>query len=134
MNKPKPFDISAEIVREAFYRVKENKGAAGVDGQTVEDFEENLERNLYKVWNRMSSGTYIPPAVRAVEIPKIDGGVRTLGVPTVADRVAQMVVKLYLEPEVEPRFHEDSYGYRQKICVAGCLSGAAKLLEAGMGS
>ena len=112
MNKPKPFDISAEIVREAFYRVKENKGAAGVDGQTVEDFEENLERNLYKVWNRMSSGTYIPPAVRAVEIPKIDGGVRTLGVPTVADRVAQMVVKLYLEPEVEPRFHEDSYGYR----------------------
>ena len=112
MNKPKPFDISAEIVREAFYRVKENKGAAGVDGQTVEDFEENLERNLYKVWNRMSSGTYIPPAVRAVEIPKIDGGVRTLGVPTVADSVAQMVVKLYLEPEVEPRFHEDSYGYR----------------------
>ena len=112
MNKPKPFDISAEIVREAFYRVKENKGAAGVDGQTVEDFEENLERNLYKVWNRMSSGTYIPPAVRAVEIPKIDGGVRTLGVHTVADRVAQMVVKLYLEPEVEPRFHEDSYGYR----------------------
>jgi len=112
VNKPKPFDISEEIVREAFYRVKENKGGAGVDSQTVADFEKNLERNLYKIWNRMSSGTYIPPAVRAVEIPKKDGGVRKLGVPTVADRVAQMVVKLYLEPKVEPVFHTDSYGYR----------------------
>ncbi len=112
MSKPKPFDISKEIVEEAFYRVKANQGAAGVDGQTIEDFEKDLERNLYKIWNRMSSGTYFPPAVRTVEIPKKDGGVRKLGVPTVADRVAQMVVKLHLEPKVEPHFHEDSYGYR----------------------
>lgn len=112
MSKPKPFNISKEIVREAFYRVKANQGAAGIDGKTIEDFEKDLERNLYKIWNRMSSGTYFPPAVRTVEIPKKDGGVRKLGVPTVADRVAQMVAKLYLEPKVEPHFHEDSYGYR----------------------
>ena len=109
----KHFDISEEVVYEAYIKVKANKGAAGVDGESITEFERNLERNLYKIWNRMSSGTYFPPPVRSVEIPKADGkGVRRLGVPTVADRIAQMVVKLYLEPEVEPKFHQDSYGYR----------------------
>jgi len=109
----KHFDISKEVVHQAYLKVKANKGAAGVDGESIAEFEKNLEGNLYKIWNRMSSGTYFPPAVRNVEIPKKNGkGVRMLGVPTVADRVAQMVVKLYLEPEVEPKFHTDSYGYR----------------------
>lgn len=113
MSKTKPFDISKKTVWEAYKRVKESKGAAGVDGETIEDFERNLKKNLYKIWNRMSSGTYFPPAIRGVEIPKDHGkGVRMLGVPTVADRVAQTVVKMYLEPLVEPKFHTDSYGYR----------------------
>lgn len=112
MHKAKQFVISESVVRVAFEKVKANKGAAGVDEQSVEEFEQNLEANLYKIWNRMSSGTYFPPPVKSVEIPKSSGGVRTLGVPTVADRVAQMVVKMYLEPEVEPKFHPDSYGYR----------------------
>jgi RNA-directed DNA polymerase len=109
----KPFAISKRLVWEAWRRVKANKGAEGVDEESIQAFEENLRGNLYKVWNRMSSGSYIPPPVRAVEIPKKDGrGVRMLGVPTVADRVAQTVAYLYLEPEVEPVFHPDSYGYR----------------------
>jgi RNA-directed DNA polymerase len=112
MNKAKQFEISQTTVREAYERVKANKGAAGVDGQTIEDFERNLERNLYKIWNRMSSASYFPPAIKGVEIPKKDGSIRMLGVPTVADRVAQTVMKMYLEPEVEPIFHDDSYGYR----------------------
>lgn len=112
MNKVKQFNISQAIVREAFERVRANKGAAGVDFESIKEFERDLERNLYKLWNRMSSGTYFPPAVKCVAIPKKDGGIRILGVPTVADRVAQMVVKLYLEPKVEPMFHKDSYGYR----------------------
>lgn len=112
MHRAKQFVISESVVRAAFERVKANKGAAGIDEQSVEQFEQNLESNLYKIWNRMSSGTYFPPPVKGVEIPKSSGGIRTLGVPTVADRVAQMVVKLYLEPEVEPEFHPDSYGYR----------------------
>jgi RNA-directed DNA polymerase len=99
-------------VWEAYEKVKANQGAAGVDGESIAAFEANLKANLYKLWNRMSSGTYFPPPVRAVEIPKPAGGVRTLGVPTVADRVAQTVVRLYLEPQVEPLFHPDSYGYR----------------------
>lgn len=96
----------------AWERVKANKGACGIDEQSIADFETNLKGNLYKLWNRMSSGTYFPPPVRAVEIPKSDGGKRLLGIPTVSDRVAQAVVKDYLEPIVEPKFHEDSYGYR----------------------
>ncbi len=113
MGKTKPYEVSQVAVREAFRRVKANKGAAGVDGESIADFEKDLEDNLYKIWNRMSSGTYFPPPVRSVEIPKTSGaGVRRLGVPTVADRVAQTVVKLYLEPLVETNFHEDSYGYR----------------------
>ncbi len=111
MNKAKQFAISQAVVEAAFERVKANKGAAGVDNESIEEFEKDLERNLYKIWNRMSSGTYFPPAVKCVEIPK-RVGTRILGVPTVSDRVAQMVVKLYLEPEVEPQFHCDSYGYR----------------------
>jgi RNA-directed DNA polymerase len=108
----KPFDIPKSMVWEAYQRVKANKGAAGVDGQTVEQFEQDLKDNLYRLWNRMSSGSYFPPPVKAVEIPKASGGVRILGVPTVADRIAQTVVAMYLERLVEPIFHPDSYGYR----------------------
>lgn len=109
----KPFTISKRLVWEAYERVKANKGAAGVDGCSIEDFEKNLRGNLYKIWNRMSSGTYFPPPVKAVEIPK-PGGTRTLGVPTVADRIAQTVVALVLEPRTESIFHDDSYGYRPR--------------------
>ncbi len=115
MPKPdgKPFVISKRLVWEAWLRVKANKGAAGVDEESIAEFERDLKGNLYKLWNRMSSGSYMPPPVRAVEIPKKGGrGVRVLGVPTVADRVAQTVARLYLEPEVELVFHPDSYGYR----------------------
>lgn len=112
--KEKPFAISKQVVWNAFEKVKANQGAAGVDGESIAEFEKNLKGNLYKLWNRMSSGSYFPPPVRAVEIPKKAGGVRTLGVPTVADRIAQTVVKMYMEPEVDPLFHPDSYGYRPK--------------------
>ncbi|MEZ0071426.1 group II intron reverse transcriptase/maturase [Planotetraspora sp. GP83] len=109
----KPFDISKRTVLEAWEKVKANKGAAGVDGMSVEVFEKDLKDNLYKIWNRMSSGAYFPPPVQAVEIPKAHGGgTRTLGVPTVADRIAQTVVAGVLEAKVEPIFHPDSYGYR----------------------
>ncbi|WP_203862864.1 hypothetical protein [Plantactinospora mayteni] len=94
----KPFDIPKRLVWEAYERVRANKGAAGVGGQSIEDFEADLRNNLYKIWNRMSSGTYFPPPVKAVEIPKPGGGTRVLGVPTVADRVAQTVVALALKP------------------------------------
>jgi RNA-directed DNA polymerase len=110
----KSFDISKHLVMEAFEAVKANAGSAGVDEQSIEDFEKNLKDNLYKIWNRMSSGSYFPPPVKAVPIPKKNGGERILGVPTVADRVAQMVVKLTFEPMVEPTFLSDSYGYRPK--------------------
>ena len=111
--KDKSFAIPKLLVWEAWRQVKANKGAPGVDGQDLDEFENDLENNLYKVWNRMSSGTWFPPPVRAVEIPKPHGdGVRLLGVPTIADRVAQTTVAMFLEPLVEPRFHPDSYGYR----------------------
>ena len=110
--KEKPFDISKRVVWDAYEKVKANHGAAGVDGESIAEFEKDLKGNLYKLWNRLSSGSYFPPPVRAVEIPKRAGGVRTLGVPTVADRIAQTVVRLYIEPEVDPLFHPDSYGYR----------------------
>jgi RNA-directed DNA polymerase len=109
----KSFDISKWEVWEAFQEVRKNKGAPGVDGQSIAEFEADLKNNLYRIWNRMSSGTYFPPPVRAVEIPKQHGGgVRILGIPTVADRVAQTVVARHLGVRVEPVFHEDSYGYR----------------------
>jgi RNA-directed DNA polymerase len=117
VNEPKPQDkpyqIDKIVVWEAFQRVRANKGAAGVDEQSITEFEQDLEKNLYRIWNRLSSGSYFPPPVKAVEIPKAGGkGVRVLGIPTVADRVAQTVVRMYLEPRVEPVFHPDSYGYR----------------------
>ena len=111
ISRTKPFSISKQVVWEAYRRVKANQGAAGVDGQSIKDFEVDLKDNLYKIWNRMSSGSYFPPPVRTVEIAKSDGRLRRLGIPTVADRVAQMVVKMHLEPDVEPYFHPDSYGY-----------------------
>jgi len=112
VGKAKPFDIPKREVWEAFKRVKANQGAAGVDGQSIAEFEANLAGNLYKLWNRMSSGSYFPPPVRRVNIPKADGGTRPLGIPTVADRIAQEVARRYLEPILEPLFHVDSYGYR----------------------
>lgn len=114
MSEAKPFCISKWEVWEAYGRVKANKGAAGVDEQSIADFERKLKDNLYKLWNRLSSGSYFPPAVRTVKIPKADGGERKLGIPTVSDRIAQMVVKARLEPEVDHLFHVDSYGYRPK--------------------
>ena len=96
----KSFDISKQLVWQAYKQVKANKGAAGIDGETIEDFERDLK------------GSYFPPAVRAVAIPKRSGGTRTLGIPCVSDRIAQTAVKLILEPELEPCFHPDSYGYR----------------------
>jgi RNA-directed DNA polymerase len=121
----KPFDISKWEVWEAYKKVKANKGSAGVDGCSVEDFEKDLKGNLYKIWNRMSSGSYFPPPVKAVEIPKPHGGgTRILGVPTVADRIAQTVAARRLEEKVEPIFHSSSYGYRPRRdaldAVAAC--------------
>lgn len=112
MSEAKPYDIPKQLVWQAYKRVKANRGAAGVDGESLAMFEEDLAGNLYKIWNRMSSGSYFPPPVRLVEIPKDGGGTRPLGIPTVADRVAQTVVKMVLEPLVEPGFHGDSYAYR----------------------
>ncbi len=108
----KPLPIGKRQVWEAYKRVKANRGAAGVDGQTLTEFDESVVDNLYKLWNRLASGSYMPPAVRRVDIPKLNGGIRPLGIPTVSDRIAQMVVKQELEPLLEPLFHEDSYGYR----------------------
>jgi len=128
-SKVKSFSIDKRVVWDAWKQVRANQGAPGVDEESVAEFERDLSGNLYKLWNRMSSGTYMPPAVRAVQIPKKHGrGVRTLGVPTVADRVAQKVAALYLEPKVEPVFHPDSYGYRPtrsaldavKVCRERC--------------
>ena len=121
----KPFEISRRAVWEAWEKVRANKGAPGVDGEPVADFEKDLKGNLYKIWNRMSSGTYFPPPVRAVEIAKAHGpGTRILGVPTVADRIAQTVVAGVLEERAERLFHPDSYGYRPKRsaldAVAAC--------------
>jgi RNA-directed DNA polymerase len=115
MNQPgsKPFEISKQVVAAAWEKVRSNKGAAGVDGVTVEQFAQDYKNNLYKLWNRLSSGSYFPAPVRMVEIPKDGGrGTRVLGVPTVQDRVAQTVAVAYLEPVVEAVFHPDSYGYR----------------------
>ena len=112
MSEAKPFDIPKQLVWDAYQRVKANRGAAGVDGVSLAAFETDLKNNLYKVWNRMASGSYHPPPVRLVEIPKATGGTRPLGIPTVADRVAQTVVTMVLEPLVEPHFHPDSYAYR----------------------
>jgi RNA-directed DNA polymerase len=124
LSKAKPFSISKQVVWEAYKRVRANKGAAGVDEESIADFEINLKDNLYKIWNRMSSGSYFPPPVRVVEIDKKDGGQRKLGVPTVSDRIAQMVAKLYLEPSVDSVFHPDSYGYRPGKSAIAALATA----------
>jgi RNA-directed DNA polymerase len=108
----KPYSIAKRIVWDAYQKVKANRGAAGIDDETIAMFEQNLSKNLYKLWNRMSSGSYIPPPVKQVEIPKASGGLRKLGIPTVSDRVAQTVAKLVIEPLLDPMFHPDSYGYR----------------------
>jgi group II intron reverse transcriptase/maturase len=122
----KPYDIPKRLVWEAYQRVKANKGAAGIDGETLAAFEKDLKGNLYKVWNRMSSGSYFPPPVRLVEIPKGNGGMRPLGIPTVADRVAQTVTKMVFEPKVEPQFHPDSYAYRPGRSALGAVEVARK--------
>lgn len=109
----KPFDVTKEEVFRAWKKVRKAKGAPGADGVTVAAFEENLQDNLYKVWNRMASGTWFPPPVRAVEIPKADGGIRVLGVPTVADRIAQTVAAARIGAAADPLFSDDSYGYRE---------------------
>lgn len=112
MIKTKPFSISKFVVQKAYERVKQNRGSAGVDGLSLEDFEEDRRNHLYRLWNRMSSGSYMPSPVLQVEIPKKGGGVRPLGIPTITDRIAQMVVTLSLEPKIDRIFHKDSYGYR----------------------
>lgn len=112
MKETKPYSISKRAVITAYEKVKANKGTYGIDEQSIEDFERKLNNNLYKIWNRMSSGSYFPKPVKAVAIPKKNGGTRILGIPTVEDRIAQMVAKLYFEPNVESIFYEDSYGYR----------------------
>ena len=113
MQQAKSFEISKQLVMEAYKRVKANKGASGVDDVSIAKFEENLKGNLYKIWNRMSSGCYVPPPVKLVEIPKASGGTRPLGIPTVGDRVAQMVTVMTIEGDIEPHFQEDSYAYRK---------------------
>ena len=114
MQNAKPYEISRFLIMDAFQRVKANHGSAGIDGVSIAEFETKLKDNLYKIWNRMSSGCYFPPSVRLVEIPKSNGDQRPLGIPTVGDRVAQMAAVMILEPCVEPYFHEDSYAYRPK--------------------
>src|SRR6266540_1142160 len=112
LTSTKPYCIAKRTVWEAYQQVKANRGAAGIDDETIAMFEQNLSKNLYKLWNRMSSGSYFPPPVKQVEIPKAKGGTRKLGIPTVSDRIAQTVVKLVIEPILDPMFHPDSYGYR----------------------
>lgn len=113
MKETKSLPISKLMVWDAYKKVKANRGSAGVDGQSLADFEARLSDNLYKLWNRLASGSYFPPAVREVEIPKKDGGKRKLGIPTVSDRIAQMVIKDLLEDRMESIFHTNSYGYRR---------------------
>lgn len=126
MDKAKPYRISKRLLYEAYKQVKANKGAEGVDHQTIWDFEQDLKGNLYKLWNRMSSGSYSPPPVLGVAIPKGNGKQRLLGVPTVTDRIAQTVVKMVMEPLVEPFFHDDSYGYRPNKSALDAIGAARK--------
>jgi retron-type reverse transcriptase len=115
--KCKSFEIPKRLVYEAWEKVRANKGAPGVDAVSIAEFEADERNNLYKLWNRMSSGSYSPGPVRAVEIPKDHGaGVRVLGVPNTADRVAQTAAAMLLEEKLEPIFHPDSYGYRPGLC------------------
>jgi RNA-directed DNA polymerase len=122
MSAAKPYVISKRRVLEAWYEVKANRGAAGIDQESLERFEADLDNNLYKLWNRMASGSYFPPPVKQVEIAKKSGGTRVLGVPTVADRVVQQVVKARIEGELEGLFHPDSYGYRPNKSAADAVA------------
>lgn len=124
--KPKSLVISKLNVWQAYQQVKANRGGCGVDQVSLEAFEENLQDNLYKIWNRMSSGSYMPPPVRRVDIEKTDGGTRPLGIPTVGDRIAQMVVKRELYPKLEPIFHVWSYGYRPGRSALDAVGAARK--------
>ena len=112
MNAAKPFEIDKRLIYEAYKKVKSNRGSAGIDGVSMEEFDNDLSNNLYRLWNRMSSGSYMPKSVKLVEIPKPNGGKRPLGIPTISDRIAQMAVVLSIMPSLDAIFHEDSYGYR----------------------
>ncbi len=122
----KPFSIPKDLVWNAYLKVKANRGSAGIDEVSMQAYEKNLRGNLYQLWNRMSSGSYMPPPVLLVQIPKKNGGWRPLGIPTIGDRIAQMVVKMVLEPEIDPIFHEDSYGYRPGKSAHDALEKASK--------
>jgi len=124
LNKAKPYEIPKLLIWNAWKAVKARGGSCGVDKETIEQFEARLSRNLYKIWNRLSSGSYMPPAVQRVEIPKRDGRKRPLGIPTVSDRVAQAVVKQQLEPMLEKRFHTSSFGYRPHKSAHGAIAQA----------
>jgi len=124
MEIAKSFSVTKRMVWDAYLQVKRSKGGPGQDRETMEVFERNLQKNLYKLWNRLASGSYFPPPVMQVEIPKTNGGVRRLGIPTVSDRIAQTVVKQVLEPQVDPHFHEDSFGYRPEKSAFQALAKA----------
>ena len=128
MQNAKPFPVTKRQVWEAWKRVKANQGSGGIDGESIADFEAKLADNLYKLWNRIASSSYHPKPVRRVNIPKASGGVRPLGIPTVADRVAQMVVKMVLEPELDRVFHPDSYGYRPNKSAHDALDALAYVI------
>ena len=125
----KSLPVSKRMVYDSYLKVSAKDGGAGIDKQSIEQFNENMSANLYKIWNRMTSGSYFPPPVRTVFIPKKQGGTRPLGIPTVSDRIAQGVVKDYLEPSLEPIFHSSSFGYRPgrsahdaiKQCQDNCI-------------
>lgn len=126
----KPFNISKQVVWMAYLKVKSNRGAGGIDNVTIEAFDKEVGKNLYKLWNRMSSGSYMPSAVKLVEIPKGNNGeTRPLGIPTVSDRVAQMCAVLLLEPLIDPGFHEDSYAYRPAISTSSSRECQETMLE-----
>jgi RNA-directed DNA polymerase len=124
MSETKPFSISKRLVYMAYQKVKSNRGSAGVDGTSMNEFDKDYRNHLYKLWNQMSSGSYMPPPVRLIEIPKKGGGLRPLGIPTIADRIGQTVVRGLLEPTLEPLFHVDSYGYRPNKSAAQAVAKA----------
>jgi group II intron reverse transcriptase/maturase len=124
MNAAKPFEIDKRLIYEAYKKVKSNRGSAGIDGVSMEEFDNDLSNNLYRLWNRMSSGSYMPKSVKLVEIPKPNGGKRPLGIPTISDRIAQMAVVLSIMPSLDSIFHEDSYGYRPNKCAHDAIAKA----------